>query len=79
MQVETLNKANELSVKINKVEKLLHDTKTQKTEWVTFTFGNGSNRSCVCEDAGEIEIIRSVLIAFHEKKLSLLREELEHL
>jgi len=79
MTPEKLIKANDLTNAINRIEILLNETKNSRVTWIEFNFGNGGNNRLVCEDRGEIEIIKSVLTAFHEKKLSLLKTEFENL
>jgi len=79
MTTETLIKANELNRKIILVEKLLQNTENQKADWIEFTFGNGSNRASVCSDKDQIEIVKSLLVSFHQKELLFLKQELESL
>lgn len=79
MTLEELKEAKQLENKIVKQEKLLYDTKNQHTEWIDFSFGNGSNRSCVCDDKGMIETIKDLLISHHERKIKGYREELRNI
>lgn len=79
MTPETLMKANIVIKKISETETLLNSARNQKVEWIDFTFGNGSSRSNVCNDKNQIDIIKSILVTFHEKELLLLKDELEKL
>lgn len=79
MTKEDLEKGIKLQADIESTETILNNTKSQKTEWIAFTFGNGSNRSTVCKDKDTIEQIRQLLIVKHTQKLTYLKEELKRL
>jgi len=79
MTLDSLKKAKELELAILKRNNLLKATKEQNAEWIDFTFGNGSNKSCVCDDLGLIGRIREMIIADHESAIEQLHKELGRL
>ena len=79
MRHETLLIAIELEKRINELEKIIANVKSQKCEWIEFTFGNGSNKANVCNDPKIIEHIRTVLLRENETKLSYLKQEFNNL
>jgi len=79
MTSEKLSQANELSKQIADLEKIIENGKSQKCEWIEFTFGNGSNKANVCNDKGIIEAIRSIIVKENEQKLAKLRIEFSEL
>ena len=73
MTKEKLIKCNKLSSEISQLENLISGCKTQTTEWIEFTFGNGSNRVNVCNDENIIKKVRDLIILENELKLDLLK------
>lgn len=79
MKLIELKIANELAKEIKELEQILDNSKSQKCEWILFTFGNGSNKSTVCEDLKIIEKVRALIVEETELKLSKLKSEFEKL
>lgn len=79
MTEEKLEKAKGLLSLIKHNEKLLNNVKNQKTEWIDFTFGNGSNRSCVCDDLETINEVMNIITVRAKSKISILKEEFQNL
>lgn len=79
MTTEQLLKANEIQKKIDRFTFLVEKSINQKCEWITFAWGNGSNRETVCDDMETIEIIRTILIAQNNKRLAEAKKELSEL
>ena len=73
MTKEKLSECNRLSAEILKLENLISGCKSQKTEWIEFTFGNGSNRVDVCNDESIIKKVRELIILESELKLDQLK------
>jgi len=74
MTNDKLKEATELGKQITDLEKIIESGKTQKCEWVEFTFGNGSNRANVCNDENIIQSIRELIVTQNEQKLAALKE-----
>ncbi len=79
MTVEQLNEIIDLDIKIRDTEKLLQRATNNKAEWIDFNYGNGGNSSLVCKDVSEIEIVRTLLIAYHTKNLTELKKKFSEL
>ena len=79
MKESTLKKANELALKIKLIKKNIENVKVQKCEWIEFTFGNGSNRSTVCDDKNIITKIRDIINYENGLILESLEEEFNEL
>jgi hypothetical protein len=79
MTQKQLDYALELSERIESLEIIIANAKSQVCEWIDFNFGNGSNRKSVCNDESIIESVRALLIQENEKKLATLKQEFEAL
>ena len=79
MERDKLDKGNQLVKEIKELRNILSNTKSQRCEWIIFTFGNGSNKETVCNDETHIEEIRDILIKSHELKLERLERKLKDL
>jgi len=75
MTKEKLIECNRVSSEILQLENLISSCKEQKTEWIEFTFGNGSNRVNVCNDENIIKKVRDLIILENELKLDRLKNE----
>jgi len=67
--------ANQLSKEIEDLKRIIICCKQQQCEWIEFTFGNGSNKSTVCDDKWIIKKVRDLLIEENTKKLDKLVEQ----
>jgi hypothetical protein len=79
MKTEQLTKAKEIENRIEIIKEIVENANTQKTEWVEFTFGNGSNRKTVCDSPELINIIRYVINGYYSTELSKLEKEFDKL
>lgn len=79
MTNEQLDYAVQLSQKIELLEIIIKDGKTQTCEWIEFTFGNGTNRKNVCNDENIIKSIRDIIVQENEQKLAKLKQEFKTL
>lgn len=79
MDIDKFNRAKELLRQIDLTNDLIKATNNQKCEWISFTYGNGSDRQTVCEDKEVIEEIRQILLIKHNIKLNKLKTEFENL
>jgi len=79
MTTDKLKELNELSSKIKSLEKTIENGKTQTCEWIEFTFGNGSNRSNVCDDKDLISLVRDLIVSENTKRLETLQEQFKSL
>lgn len=79
MTTEKLEKANDLLNEIKSLERIIKNAENKKCEWIQFTFGNGSSREMVCNDAQIIDKVRSLLILENNLKLDRLKMEFKNL
>lgn len=79
MTTEKLTQANELSIKIKNLKRIIDSSKNQTCEWIEFTFGNGSNKECVCNDSDIIQKARDLIVKENELKLASLEKEFSEL
>lgn len=79
MTEEKLDQLNEIRESIKRLEYRIMNCKTQKCEWIDFTFGNGSNRSTVTTDFETIEKVRALILEESEKHLDMLKSTFEAL
>ena len=79
MKTENLKEGIRLNDLIEKEYEFLANTKNQKCEWIIFTFGNGSNRSNVCDNTTAIEAVRDSLIKYHEGYIRDLQSQFDAL
>ena len=74
-----LEQLNSLAKQITELERIISNCKTQKCEWIEFTFGNGSNKANVCNSSDIIESVRTILVRENEQVLAKLKIEFETL
>ena len=79
MKTENLKEGIRLNDLIEKEQKMSADTIGQKCEWIEFAFGNGSSKSCVCDDPKTIEDVRSLIEARHISKIMDLQRKFDAL
>ena len=79
MNNEQLKQANSLQKQIEAVENQIHNAKSDKWEWIMFSYGNGSCRDTVCNNLEDLAIVKTVLISLNEKRLADLKAEFENL
>ena len=72
MTHQKLRQANDLSKQIHDLSNIISNCKSQKCEWIEFTFGNGSNRANVCNDKEIIDLVRSLILKKSQLKLTQL-------
>jgi hypothetical protein len=79
MTTKELQHATDLAKEIELLEKQIQLTKTQTCHWIEFTYGNGSNRANVCNNAGTIHLVRELILKENEAELERLKQEFANL
>lgn len=79
MTTEKLREAKDLADIISQLEKQIQSAKTQTCHWIEFTFGNGSNRANVCNNANTIHLVRELIVKESEAELERLRQKFSNL